>query len=117
MPESSPPLVSNTAKMEMLIHVLTILIKIGKYLPLIVLCFATVNLTLAVLDFLYWNNIAGGIFNSILAFGGFHFFVQLVKRRKVHRYEYRYTGRHLRRARKIEEEERLAQKGTAAASA
>jgi hypothetical protein len=103
--------------MEALIHMLTILIKIGKYLPLIVFTFATVNLTLAVLDFLYWNNIAGGIFNSIMSAGGFNFFAQLLKRRKVHRYDYRDSStRNQRRAASIEDE-KFTLRGKAAASA
>ena len=41
--------------------------------------FAVLNLTLAILDFTVWNNIAVGVFNSILAFGSFVFFGQLLK--------------------------------------
>lgn len=89
---------------------LTLLIKIGKYLLWIVLGFALLNLTLAVLDFTVWNNIAVGVFNSILAFGGFIFFGQLIRRRTIHRYEYGNTTRHLRRLKKIEEEKRFARK-------
>ena len=89
---------------------LTLLIKIGKYLLWIVLGFALLNLTLAVLDFTVWNNIAVGVFNSILAFGGFVFFGQLFRRRTIHRYEYSNTTRHLRRLKKIEEEKRFARK-------
>lgn len=102
--------------MEVLIQMLTLLIKIGKYLPLIVLSFAMLNLTFAVLDFFYWNHLAWGIFNSILALGGFNFFVQLLKRRKVHRYEYRYDGRRSRRRVHVEDE-KLVQKSKTAASA
>ena len=101
MSESS--LQSNTAKMGTIINMLTLLIKIGKYLLWIVLGFALLNLTLAVLDFTVWNNIAVGVFNSILAFGGFVFFGQLFRRRTIHRYEYGYTTRHLSRLKKIEE--------------
>jgi hypothetical protein len=56
---------------------------------------------LAALDFTIWNNIAGGVFNSVLAFGGFVFFGQLFRRRKIHRYEYRYTGRHLQKVQRV----------------
>jgi membrane protein implicated in regulation of membrane protease activity len=105
--ESSSPgfAIPSTAKLEAIIAMLSLLIKIGKYLPWIVLGFAAINLVLAVLYFTWWNSIAWGIFNSILAFGGFVFFGQLVRRRKTHRYEYRYTGRHLRKVRKINEKE------------
>jgi hypothetical protein len=102
MSESS--LQSNTAKMGTIINMLTLLIKIGKYLLWIVLGFALLNLTLAVLDFTLWNNIAVGVFNSILAFGGFVFFGQLFRRRTIHRYEYgNTTTRHSSRVKKIEE--------------
>jgi hypothetical protein len=112
MAEKDSPAITipDTVKVEAMIGMLTVLIKIGKYLPFIVLAFAAVNLTLAVLSFTVWSNIASGVFNSILAFGGFVFFGQLFRRRKIHRYEYRYSGRHLRRAREIEEEERFARK-------
>jgi hypothetical protein len=107
---SRSPFFSESEKMKVLVDAMTVVIKIGKYLPWIVVAFASVNFTLAVLDFTVWNNIAGGIFNSILAFGGFVFFGQLFKRRKIHRYEYRYTGKHLQRVQRIgvEEEERFA---------
>jgi hypothetical protein len=101
MSESS--LQSNTAKMGTIINMLTLLIKIGKYLLWIVMGFALLNLTLAILDFTVWNNIAVGVFNSILAFGGFVFFGQLFRRRTIHRYEYGYTTRNLSRLQKIEE--------------
>jgi hypothetical protein len=102
--------------MEVLIQMLTLVIKIGKYLPLIVLAFAMLNLMFAVLDFFYWNHIAWGIFNSILGFSGFNFFVELLKRRKVHRYEYRYDARHSRTGAQ-DEDEKLAQKSDTVAAA
>ena len=102
--------VPSTAKLEAIIYLLTLLIKIGKYLPWIVLGFAGINLTLVVLYFSWWNSIGWGIFNSILAFAGFLFFAQLVRRRKTHRQEYRYTGRHLHRVRKINEKEKYAER-------
>jgi hypothetical protein len=88
---SSSNAISSTAKLEGVILILTLLIKIGKYLPWIVLAFAALNMVLAVLCFTWWNNMAGGIFNSVLAFAGFLFFAQLVRRRKIHRHNYRYT--------------------------
>ncbi len=102
--------------MEVVIQILAILIKIGKYLPLIVLSFAMLNLTFAVFDFFYWNHLAWGIFNSIMAIGGFNFFVQLLKRRKVHRYEYRYEGRQPRKRVQVEEPEQAQKSKTAAAT-
>lgn len=101
----------STAKLEAIIYLLTLLTKIGKYLPWIVLAFALINLTIALLSFLWWHSIGWGIFNSILAFAGFLFFGQLVRRRKTHRHEYRYTGRHLHRIHKNnKKEEKYAEK-------
>jgi membrane protein implicated in regulation of membrane protease activity len=107
---SSPIAMPSTAKLEAIILILSLLINIGKYLPWIVLGFAGINLILAVLYFTWWNSVAWGIFNSILAFGGFLFFSQLVRRPKTHRHEYRYTGKHLHRVRKINEKEKYAQR-------
>src|SRR5919108_1120866 len=107
---SSPIAIPSTAKLEAIIYILSLLIEIGKYLPWIVLGFAGINLILAVFYFVWWNSVAPGIFNSILAFGGFLFFGQLVRRRKTHRHEYRYTGRHLHKVRKINEKEKYAQR-------
>ncbi|HEY1248044.1 MAG TPA: hypothetical protein VGE97_03550 [Nitrososphaera sp.] len=87
----------STKKLEAMIYLLTLLVKIGKYIPWIVLIFALISSTVAILSFTWWHSIGWGIFNSILAFGGFLFFGQLVRRRKTHRREYRYTGRHLHR--------------------
>lgn len=111
-----PVALSDTAKLEEAISILTLVIKIGRYLPWIVLAFALVNFTLALLDFTFWNNIAGGVLNAILAFGGFLFFSQLFGRRKVHRYDYRYTGRHLRKPPQPQIEPQLRQRNEAAAS-
>ena len=94
MPEKDPSssnAIPSTAKIEGVIAMLTVLIKIGKYLPWIVLAFAAVSMTLAVFCFTWWNNMAGGIVNLILAIAGFIFLAQLVKRRKIHRHDYRYT--------------------------
>jgi len=109
-PSSSSIPIPSTAKLEAIIYLLTLLIKIGKYLLWIVLGFAGINLTLAVLYFTWWNSIGWGIFNSILAFAGFLFLGQLVRRRNTHRQEYRYTGRHLHRVRKTNEKEKYVQR-------
>lgn len=85
---------SDIARINALIHLLGVVMKVGKYLPLIVGAFAFVNLTIAIMSFLVWNSIISGVINSALALGGFIFLVQLVRRRKIHRYEYRYNGRH-----------------------
>ncbi len=87
---SSKPLAS-TARLEGVIMILTLLIKIGRYLPWIVLAFAGINMTLAVFYFASWNSVTGGIVNLILAVAGFLFFGQLVRRRKIHRHNYRHA--------------------------
>jgi 4-hydroxybenzoate polyprenyltransferase len=110
MPEKDPSpsnALPSTAKIEGVIIMLTVLIKIGKYLPWIVLAFAAGNMILAVLYFTWWNNILGGIINLILAIAGFFFFSQLVKRRKIHRYNYRYTRRDLSSEAKITDERKV----------
>lgn len=88
---SSSNATANTTKIEGVIVVLTLLIKIGKYLPWIVLVFAAGNMTVAVLYFTWWNSMAWGIFNLVLAAAGFLFFAQLVRRRKIHRQTYLHT--------------------------
>ena len=88
---SSSNATADTAKIEGVIVVLTLLIKIGKYLPWIVLVFAAGNMTVAVLYFTWWNSMAWGILNLVLAFAGFLFFAQLVRRRKIHRQTYLHT--------------------------
>jgi membrane protein implicated in regulation of membrane protease activity len=87
---SSSNATADTTKLEGVIVILTLLIKIGKYLPWIVLAFAVGNLTLAVFYFTWWNSMAWGILNLVLAVAGFVFFAQLVRRRKIHRENYLY---------------------------
>jgi hypothetical protein len=110
MPEKDPSssnAIPSTKKIEGVIMMLTILIKIGRYLPWIVLVFATGNMILAVLCFTMWNNMLGGIINLVLAIAGFIFFSQLVRRRKIHRYSYRYTRRDLSREAKVTDERKV----------
>jgi hypothetical protein len=90
--------ISDTEKLEAMIHLLGLLTTTGKYLPLMIAGFATLNLVLAYFDLFVWGHIAPGIFNAILAAAAaFIFLGQLLKRHKIHRYEYRYRGRHLNR--------------------
>ena len=84
---------SDVARINALIGLLGLVMTIGRYLPLIVGAFAFVNLTIAVMSFVVWNSIISGVINSVLALGGFIFLGQLLRRRKIHRYEYRYKGR------------------------
>ena len=88
---------SDVARINALIHLLSLVMTVGKYLPFIVAVFALVNLTVAIISFLVWNSIVSGVINSVLSLGGFVFLGQLVRRRKVHRYDYRYSGRHSKR--------------------
>jgi hypothetical protein len=116
MPEKDSSPSSNelpsTAKLEGVILMLTLLIKLGKYLPWIVLGFAAGNMILAAVYFTWWNNMAGGILNSVLAIAGFVFFAQLVRRRKIHRDNYRYTRKDSHRG-----ETRLTKQGKVHAEA
>lgn len=80
----------DSAKLGALIQLLSVVMKVGKYLPVIVVSFAGLNLLLAVNDFLV-SNTGFGILNSIFAFAGFVFLVQLHQRRKIHSYEYYYN--------------------------
>ena len=88
---SSSNATADTTKLEGVIVILTLLIKIGKYLPWIVLAFAVGNMTVAVFYFTWWTSMGWGILNLVLAVGGFFFFAQLVRRRKIHRENYLYT--------------------------
>ena len=90
---------SDIARINALIHLLGIVMTIGKYLTLIVAAFAVLNLTLAIISVVLWNSMTSGVLNALFALGGFVFLAQLLGRRKIHRYEYRYHGRHSRRPR------------------
>jgi hypothetical protein len=107
---SSSNSIPSTSKLEGVILLLSFLIKIGKYLPWIVLAFAAVNMAFAVFYFTWWNNMAGGILNLILAIAGFSFFAQLVRRRKIHRHDYRYTREDPHRDSNITEETKVRAK-------
>lgn len=89
---------SDVARINALIHLLSFVMTIGKYCHDKWKVFALVNLTVAFRSFLVWNSIASGVINSVLSLGGFVFLGQLIRRRNVHRYDYRYGGRQSRRA-------------------
>ena len=91
--ESSSNTIPSTAKLKGVIVMLTILIKIVRYLPWIVLAFAAINMIIAVLYFTWWHSMTGGILNLILGIAGFLFFAQLIRMRGIRRrgYNYRYT--------------------------
>jgi len=76
-----PSLIPSNVKLQVVIGMLTTIIKVGKYLPYIVFTFATVNLTLAILDLAIWGNVPFGMLNTILAVGGFVLSGQLHQKR------------------------------------
>lgn len=82
--------ISDSTKLGALIHLLEMVMKVGKYLPVIAVSFAGINLLLAVNDFII-SNTGFGILNAIFALGGFIFLVQLHQRRKIHSYDYYYN--------------------------
>jgi hypothetical protein len=77
---------SDSTKLGAMIRLLEVAMKIGKYLPVIVVSFAGLNLVMAVYDLLV-SNTGFGILNSIFALGGFIFLAQLHHRRKINSYE------------------------------
>jgi len=87
-PSSPSNAVPNTSRIEVFIIMLTLLIKIGKYLPWIVLAFAGLSMALAVLSFTWWHSAVGVIINLAFAAAGFVFFAQIIRRRKIHRQSY-----------------------------
>jgi hypothetical protein len=85
--------VPSSLELQLIIGLLTLMIKIGRYLPYVVFVFATVSLTLAVLDFAVWGNLLFGVLNTMLAIGGFVLTGQLLRRRIINRSE-SLTNRH-----------------------
>jgi len=77
----------NFTKIFGLIHLLEIIIKVGKYFPVIIILLASMKLLMAANDLLT-NSITFAILNSIFAIGDFIFLVQLYQRHKVHSHEY-----------------------------
>ncbi len=83
----SIPAISDSTKIEGLIYLLEITIKVGKHFPIITLSLVGLNLLLAANDFLA-NSINFAILNSMFALGGFISLVQLHQSRKAHPFEY-----------------------------
>jgi len=77
----------NFTKIDGLIHLLEIIIKVGKYFPIIIISLASLKLLFVVNDLLT-NSISFAILNSIFVLGDFIFLVQLYQRHKAHPYEY-----------------------------
>jgi hypothetical protein len=80
---------SGSKKLSALIYLLEIIMKVGKYFPVIIFSSACLNLLLAVNDFLL-NNIGFAILNSLFALSGFIFLIQLHQKRKAQLYAHRY---------------------------
>jgi uncharacterized membrane protein YuzA (DUF378 family) len=91
--ESSSNAIPSTAKLQRVIVMLTLLVKIVRYLPWIVFAFAAINLIIAALYFTWWHSMTGGILNLILGIAGLLFFAQLIRMRRIRRrgHNYRYT--------------------------
>jgi len=77
----------NFTKIFGLIHLLEIIIKVGKYFPVIIILLASMKLLMAANDLLT-NSITFAIINSIFALGDFIFLVQLYQSHKAQPYEY-----------------------------
>ena len=78
---------SDFINIDISIHLLEIVVKVGKYFPIILLSLASINLFLAANDFLA-NSLIFATLNSIFALGNFISLVQIFQRRKTHLNEY-----------------------------
>jgi hypothetical protein len=70
------PPISDSAKINLFAHLLDVIIKTGRYFPVISICLTGLNLVLAVNDFLT-NNIGFAILNSMFVIGGLIFVIQM----------------------------------------
>ena len=86
--------IPSIVKLQIVTGILTMIIKIGKYLPYIVFTFTTFSLTLAILDFSIWDNVLFGLLNTIWAVGGLVLSGQLHQKCNIGRREYFTEGRH-----------------------
>jgi len=97
--------VSYAAKLGALIIVLEIVIKVGKYLPAIVVSFVCLNLLLVAYYFA-GGNLAFAILNSIFALAGIIFLGQLHRKRNIHASGYHNQDRRQKRSLAIARKER-----------
>jgi len=67
---------SESTEVGIFVHLLDVLINVGRYFPIISLSLASVNLLLALNDFIT-HSIGFGILHSIFAIGGFIFLIQM----------------------------------------
>ncbi|HUT05483.1 MAG TPA: hypothetical protein VMW74_02180 [Nitrosopumilaceae archaeon] len=100
-PILSIPSISDSTKIEGLIYLLEITIKVGKHFPIIILSLAGLNLLLAANDFLS-NSINFAILNSMFAIGGFISLVQLNQSRKDHSFEYNSNNNKIDKTHSVE---------------
>lgn len=75
--------ISDSTKINLFVHLLDIIIKTGRYLPVISICLTGLNLLLAVNDFLT-NNIGFAILNSMFVIGGLIFVIQMRLTDRIH---------------------------------
>ena len=75
--------ISDSSKINLFVHLLDIIIKTGRYLPVLSICLTGLNLLLAVNDFLT-NNIGFAILNSMFVIGGLIFVIQMRMTDKKH---------------------------------
>lgn len=74
-------------KINLLIYILGVIINVGRYFPIISLSSASINILLAVNDFLS-NNIGFAVLNSLFAISGFIFLLQM---RKVNSHRHHFN--------------------------
>lgn len=75
--------ISDSSKISLFVNLLDIIIKTGRYLPVISVCLTGLNLLLAINDFLT-NNIGFAILNSMFVIGGLIFVIQMRLTDKTH---------------------------------
>ena len=81
-------LTSDSMEIDVSIHLLEIIIKVGRHYPIILLSLASLDLLLAANDFLA-NSLYFAILNSMFALSNFISLVQICQWRKTHSNEYR----------------------------
>ncbi|MDH3676887.1 MAG: hypothetical protein OEQ12_01120 [Nitrosopumilus sp.] len=78
---------SESKEIDLLIHSLGIIIKVGRYFPIILLSLASLNILMAANDFLA-DSLIFATLNSIFALSGFISVVQMRQRSQVHPNKY-----------------------------
>lgn len=95
---------SESTKVGIFVHLLDVLIKVGRYFPIISLSLASLNLFLALNDFVT-NSIGFGILHSIFAIGGFIFLIQTRQMSKTNVSEFDSSTNIIKRTSKVRIEE------------